>query len=129
MKILDPGHRYQLDQFDGAGESIVQFMKREGPGYPGNIGTSAGTNMQEVLRALIDRLIYVDGQIPDSRNLLVIQNLRDSLWLLEERAAERHGLALERSSGNVEAISTCLHCGHIACPHIEQAMAQRGAAA
>lgn len=115
MKVLDPGHRYELDQFDGNGSNILQFMKRQGPGYPGNIGTSPGTNIQETLRVLIDRIIYLNDQMQDFRDISIVALLRDSLWLLEERAAERHNLTLPQRWIQVEKMPTCKHCGHVVC--------------
>jgi hypothetical protein len=52
MKIIDPGHKYELDQLDGEGKEILTFVKRDTPSerYPGNQGHYPGTNMQEVLR-------------------------------------------------------------------------------
>jgi hypothetical protein len=53
VRTLDPGHRYALANLDGDGEDMLTFVKREGMLYPGNVGSHAGTTMQEVLRALI----------------------------------------------------------------------------
>jgi hypothetical protein len=95
MKVIDPGHTYALrvlDEFSASGEVVqpLVFVKREGPGYPGNVGHHSGTTTQEVLRALIDRAKYVNGQIPDERNDDVIALLRDAIEKLEHRAADRH---------------------------------------
>ena len=120
MEILDPGHHYRLDTFDGEGETRLRFMKRYGPGYPGNTSENPGTNCQEVIRALIDRMIYVNNQIPDDRNVGVIRNLRECLWFLEERAAERHGIPLTwNATLPIEKWPTCAHCGHVACEKFE----------
>lgn len=56
MKVIDPGHVYDLRSLDGEQLNRLVFVKREGPSYPGNVGHYPGTTMQEVLRALIDRL-------------------------------------------------------------------------
>lgn len=78
---------YTAWQLDGLGEEILTFVKREGQRYPGNVGHHAGTTAQEVLRALVDRVQYVDSQIPDSNNVVVLASLRKALWHLEARAA------------------------------------------
>ena len=134
MKVIDPGHVYELDWLDGIPHprtlleiirqnpnlnpacSII-FVKREGDNYPGNIGHHPGTNIQEVLRALIDRTKYLQQQIPDPRNEMVIESLRRALWALEDRAATRHGRFLSRRKWPypVEEEPTCLRCGHIEC--------------
>lgn len=120
MNVLDPGHRYELRHLDGDGVSTLTFVKREGLGYPGNVGHWEGTNLQEVLRALIDRLQYLNGQIADRRNDRVLHCLRLAIWQLELRAAERHGrcdaaFLAEYDVGQIEAYPTCATCGHIGC--------------
>lgn len=115
MKELDPGHEYLLDSIEGEANIKLTFVKREGPGYPKNIGNHPGTNCQEVLRALISRLTYLQSQIFDERNDKIIELLRNSIYLLEERAAERHGRSLNFSVDLIETYTTCPHCGHIGC--------------
>lgn len=116
MKTLDPGHFYALDLIDGRGETFLRFVKREGKGYPGNVGSYAGTNMQEVLRALIDRTKYLDNQIPHPSNKIIVYLLRSCIHKLERRAAERHGRLLKMPYGlPIEHIPVCRTCGHIAC--------------
>ena len=115
MNIIDPGHDYELDHLDGTGTTRLTFVKREGPGYPGNVGHHEGTNLQEVLRACIHRVIYVDNQIPDSANVLVVYALRLALRYLERRAAERHKRIAPDFDFKIEEMPTCKFCGHIGC--------------
>lgn len=115
MNVLDPGHIYLLDQLDDDSKERLIFVKREGIGYPGNVGHYPGTNLQEVLRALIDRVSYLNNQIPDIRNSQIKHKLRECLVLLEERAAERHGRVINLLFGRVEDYATCKKCGHIQC--------------
>lgn len=43
MQVIDPGHDYNLATLDGDGSSVrLTFVKREGPGFPGNIGCYPG---------------------------------------------------------------------------------------
>lgn len=66
-------------------------MKRVGPGYPGNEAPAyGGTNIQEVLRVIIDRTKYLNNQIPCWVNVACILLYRLALNLLEYRAAKRH---------------------------------------
>lgn len=52
MRVVDPGHVYDLVSLDGGQVHRLTFVKRLGERYPGNVGfPHAGTNMQEVLRA------------------------------------------------------------------------------
>src|SRR6266403_40383 len=95
MRVIDPGHHYELTNLDVGLEvynfSDIVFVKREGVGYPGNVGHHSGTNCQEVLRVLIDRVKYLDNQIPDDNNETILGFLRLAVFNFEERAARRHG--------------------------------------
>jgi hypothetical protein len=115
MRVIDPGHQYALQHLDGDGEELLTFVKREGLRYPGNIGHHAGTNIQETLRALIDRVGYLDSQIPHVANGVVIAHFRAALIALEWRAAERHGRPSTSPVPYPELLPTCSDCGHIEC--------------
>ncbi len=143
MKVLDPGHRYDLATLDGREWETVElrFVKRMGPGYPGNESAYSGTTIQEVCRALIDRVIYLDGQDPDPVNVEVVEHLREVIIFLEERAAVRHGreLPIDRrhwkispasqaeigdsmietvewcEKGCIEDAPVCKYCLHVQC--------------
>lgn len=116
MKVVDPGHEYLLDSYDGGEPIRLTFMKREGPMYPHNAGHHPGTNCQEVIRALLDRVHYLQLQIPCNENLNVISHLRATLLDFERRAAKRHERELPRFlAREVEFQPTCRDCGHIGC--------------
>lgn len=129
MKVIDPGHVYELNFLDGEPattwaehgpsfqENWLIFVKREGPKYPGNIGHHPGTQLQEVLRALIDRVKYVEQQEHHAANDAVLYRLRDCIFFLELRAAARHGreLRIENNLFRIEHLPTCDKCGHIGC--------------
>lgn len=128
MKVIDPGHHYELDVFDRDGSayrSTLRFMKRIGDGYPHNTEpTYSGTNCQDVIRALIDRVKYLHMQIPHPQNGIILGALRDALLAFKVRAAERHGRELSLSR-TIEFEPSCDRCGHIQCecrtdPHAEQ---------
>lgn len=115
MKEIDQGHAYELDRYDGDGAEHLTFMKREGVGYPGNVGHYPGTNCQEVLRALIARAKYLNGQIPCEETTEAISHLRHALHLFERRAARRHGRVLYIPIEGIAEAATCKICGHIDC--------------
>lgn len=125
MITIDVGHCYALDHLDGQGDVELRFVKREGRKYPGNVGHYPGTNLQEVLRACIDRVKYLDHQVQCRENLQIIYNLRDCLRLLEERAAQRHGRPADPrlyglgTNDPIEWLPTCPKCGHIGCKEVE----------
>jgi hypothetical protein len=140
MNVVDPGHVYDLDWLDGQAltmtiepehtdrlvelelsPSFVQnrliFVKRDGPGYPGNVGHHPGTNMQEVLRALIDRVRYLDQQVLHPNNTLILAHLQLAIFYLEERAAERHHRepTFDVDTPEIEKLPVCAKCRHIGC--------------
>ncbi len=122
MRILDPGHRYWLDVLDIEGDEqngteMLSFVKRKGERYPGNLSCYPGTNCQEVIRALIDRVKHLDSQAADPHNQPILQHLREALWLFESRAAKRYGRVLPRLAAfdAIEDEPTCTGCAHIRC--------------
>jgi hypothetical protein len=119
MKVLDPGHFYLLNELDynDRKESLLtlQFVKREGPKYPGNVGHYSGTTLQEVLRACCDRLRYVYKQVPAVEDLLALDHLKEALWQLETRAAKRHGRCADMSLDEAEFGPCCPKCNHVGC--------------
>jgi hypothetical protein len=125
MRELDPGHSYSLECYDNELDDIEEhltFFKRVGFNYPGNQEPAYdGTNCQEVLRALIKRTIYLNGQKACAQNIRIIECLRTSLYLFEYRAAQRKDKLVEffRMPGvrsdlvGIEDIPSCKTCGHI----------------
>lgn len=117
MKVIDPGHTYQLDGLDGGTPQTIRFVKRCEPPekYPGNVGAYPGTTIQEVLRVLIDRAQYVGRQLPCEETDRAIEAMRDAIRRLEERAARRHDRAPSPAPTRPELERTCPTCGHIRC--------------
>lgn len=123
MRIIDPGHKYALMQLDGEAEELLTYVKREGFSYPGNVGKHAGTNMQEVIRSVIDRVQYLDRQDPCRENMIVLAAQRTSLRALEIRAARRHSRdeppelteSIFHIARPIEHLLFCGHCGHVGC--------------
>ena len=120
MKVIDPGHCYILDTLDKdvspAGYICDQlaFVKRIGEKYPGNDRAYPGTTIQDVCRALIDRLKYVNNQERCGETEVCITYARKIIVELESRAAKRHGRKVHLSF-DVENMPTCKLCGHIGC--------------
>jgi hypothetical protein len=115
VEVLDRGHRYLLASLDGhTGPRLLQFVKREGAKYPGNVGHYEGTTSQEVLRALIDRAGYVNQQMPCWQTRLSIYLMGLVIWLYEHRAARRHHRK-PPSFHDATFGATCKDCGHVGC--------------
>lgn len=118
MKVLDPGHTYELFQLDTLNNvlNVLVFVKREGEKYPGNVGHHPGTIIQDVLRCLINRLKYVDNQKHHIYNDMAIDHLRRAFELLEIRAAHEQGRSkIVANDQPVELMEFCHTCGHIGC--------------
>lgn len=99
----------------------LYFVKRIGDKYPGNIGqTMSGPLCQEVIRALMHRLIHLDGQRDHHLTKSAIADLRSALRKLEVRAALLRDDPL--AAGAIadliefpELEPTCSACGHVLC--------------
>lgn len=120
MNVIDPGHEYLLDSLDGEQENRLVFVKREGKKYPGNVGSHPGTTMQEVLRALVDRAMYVNNQLPCLETTGAIEYMQFAIIILERRAARCHHREKAFSKIHlddvVKGIGKCVLCGHVGCP-------------
>ena len=116
MDVLDPGHNYKLNCLDGDAFIELRFVKRKGKKYPGNKTCYCGTNIQEVLRAVIDRCRYLDNQVPCDETKEVISLMRHAIIQLELRAAVRHGRDTHfLVTADLENGETCSECGHLGC--------------
>jgi hypothetical protein len=117
VQVIDPGHDYWLNELDGGYPQPVSrltFVKREGPNFPGNVGSHQGTTSQEVLRALIQRAEYVYNQIPCWETRLSVFLMGLVIWLYEHRAAKRHHRKSPRFYDATFG-KTCPQCGHVGC--------------
>lgn len=96
MEVLDQGHRYRLISLDGKHDQELRFVKRCDPDrpwqFPGNREAYAGTTMQSVIRALLERMRYLQSQVWCVENTFIVGFLKACLWLLEFRAARRIGM-------------------------------------
>jgi hypothetical protein len=120
VNVLDPGHAYELATLDEPDPRAnppawLVFVKRQGPKCPGNVGAHPGTTTQEVLRACLDRLLYVNVQRPCEETVAVVELLRAAVGLLEGRAARLKGRPAPTLAEAVYG-ATCPVCGHVGCP-------------
>jgi hypothetical protein len=116
IRMTDPGHRYKLLVLDGNEDHELRFVKRIGKKFPGNIGQPyAGTTLQSVLRCLIDRTLYLQGQKWCLENIIILWALKISIWCLEFRAARRHGKFYMHGLEYATTYPMCFVCGHTFC--------------
>ena len=118
MKIIDPGHLFELDQLDSIDKFLLRHVKREGNNFPGNIGAYPGPTTQEVLRAEIARLRYVNMQKQFNENFQAIHYIQLAILFLERRAKIVRGEILQTGFEGIELIPVCPTCGHIECTKI-----------
>lgn len=83
MNVLEPGHAYELSHLDGGNTQQLYFVNRN----PGE--RSEGTQNQEVLRVLIDRVQFLEKQVHWDGNAKILHHLRMALVLHEARVLER----------------------------------------
>ncbi len=99
MQVVDPGHRYLLDNLETGGTTPLQFFKD--PALHDGDG-AVGPSCQEVIRAIIDRVQALDAERPWAGNADIIFHARMMIAGFEARALIRHvekeGLAIERLS-------------------------------
>lgn len=99
MNAVVPGHLYNLENADPgeAGSPTVQtlaFIRKES--VDGVFKTVAnGTTNEEVLRALIDRLQFLQAKATCRENALAITKLEEALMWLERRTADRKARGVE----------------------------------
>jgi hypothetical protein len=110
MLVVEKGHIYEVDNIDledgGERTQTITFVRR----IP-EAKAHEGTLMQELLRVLINRIHFLNEQVPHESNVRVVRNLRECLVLMEARAAQRKIEALVYP----EQEPACQTCGHIFC--------------
>lgn len=100
MNILTPGHRYELNLVVAKHDPgiVVQFIEKEPvPGMTD--GTlqlvQDGTTNEEVIAMMIDRIQYLDAKFPCQENKDAIVDLKDALYRLNLRTANRMARGVE----------------------------------
>ncbi len=83
MKVIEPGHIYELPSIDAPGMQYLVFINTQ------TGQEHSGTISQEVIRVLIDRLKHKDAQVPCIENKDLIYHARMMLLTYEARAYRR----------------------------------------
>lgn len=86
MRVIDPGHVYELDCLKDEGTVRLQFYKDPEIHHGVHMG---GPSTQEVIRACIERVQSLDKEKPWDGNQGIITHLRMALIGFEIRALER----------------------------------------
>lgn len=116
MRIIEPGHVYEVDNADGPGVQRVEFVRRRDAVGEPTEQRRPGILTQELLRVCIDRTLYLYAESPCAEDTEIIEALRLALTRYETRAARR---TIEKLSKPEEA-DVCPVCHHILCQHVRK---------
>ncbi len=97
MKVIEPGHIYELPHLESLGHELLTFIRRSSRAIQ-HPTEHEGTNVQEVLRVLIDRTQYLDNIIDAVENDDAVYHLRMALLCYEGRAFRRKVDKLNREA-------------------------------
>ena len=97
MRILTPGHKYELENFEAKDQpgQVIQFIEKiptniDGVTMPGALTTvNDGTTNEEVLAVLIDRMQSLQAKFPCRENAIATTHLETALLWLEFRTKTR----------------------------------------
>ena len=100
VRVVDPGHVYELRQLGSrAAPQLLRFVKRSSGAveYPEEW---TGVQVQEVIRALIDRTEFLDAIMPCAETSSAAWHLRMALFEYEARAHRRKSQKSNRGPNN-----------------------------
>lgn len=115
MRVVEPGHIYEVANADGDDEQRIVFVRRrdsDAERLPDDQGHE-GILSQELLRVLINRTLYLNDEDPCTEDVEIVHKLRDCLKAYESRAARR---SIEKLS-MPERTDGCDICHHLLCFH------------
>lgn len=100
MKVLEPGHTYDLDNFQhpkGEFNQTLRFIQKvPNPQNPSELVTiQNGTTNEEVLKALINRTEFLNTKFPCRENSIAITKMQEALMWFEKRTADRLARGVE----------------------------------
>lgn len=99
MKVITPGHRYKLDNFENPNSprQVIQFIEK----VPVSEGSyklrtvNDGTTNEDLLRVLIDRMQSMQAKFPCRENAIATTHFETGLLWLEKRTADRKARGVE----------------------------------
>lgn len=94
MQVIYPGHAYQLAHDGDHHVESLQFVNKvlkDGK----LVIDSEGTTNEEVLRVLIDRMEYLQGELPCRDNEDALMHLRLALKAHDDRTGDRRARGVE----------------------------------
>lgn len=99
MKVITPGHRYELDNFEDKSNQgqTIQFIEKK-PKEQGStelLTVNDGTTNEDLLEVLLDRLRFLNKKAPCMENQLAIYRLDEALFWLNKRTENRKNRGVE----------------------------------
>src|ERR1700756_3328685 len=104
MKVITPGHKYELGNFENRDQpgQVLQFIQKE-PTTVGSGGVAGsafltvadGTTNEEVLEMLIDRMNFLKKKLPSRETACAITKLEEALHWLQGRTKDRQTRGVE----------------------------------
>jgi len=98
VKVVEPGHVYELQHLGAEGHETLTFCRRNSAAIT-HESEHPGTNVQEVLRVLIDRSVFLNHVLRCMETEDAIQFLRMALECFEARALRRKRQKLNKAAG------------------------------
>lgn len=114
MRVIEPGHIYEIFNVDGDGEQRITFVRRrDSDGEITSQDRHPGILGQELLRVLINRTLFLSEEDPCVEDVEIVNKLRECLQRYESRATRR---TIEKFS-MPERSDACPICHHLLCNH------------
>lgn len=88
MKVIDPGHLYELESMEGNNPQMIQFIKKELVEKEFKTLVDGTTN-EEILDVLIDRLEILYKKLPSDETQSAISHLKEAKHWLVKRTQNR----------------------------------------
>lgn len=101
MKIIRPGHRYELDGFENRGSrQTLQFIEKKIVGDKLQT-VQDGTTNEEVLAVLIDRIVFLNNIMSSVENTEALSHLYGALACLKSRTLKRTQAGVEGTANDI----------------------------
>lgn len=108
MRIIDPGHKYAVQNYESGADGLLKPVETGGlPGLPeieqtvtfisklAGVDVYPGTTNEEILAVMIDRMKFLNGKFPCMENALAITKLEEALMWLNRRTELRQAQGVE----------------------------------
>lgn len=98
MKVITPGHKYELENFENQSISgqTIQFIEKVKKDASNELSTvNDGTTNEELLSVLINRLNYLNDKFPCRENSIAITHIETALLWLNKRTQDRVNRGVE----------------------------------